>query len=58
MAKKYVSGENLVYALNLFERRIKEMINNITHIEQAATEDVERLFPKDGDIEEEIEIEK
>ena len=44
MVKKYVSGENLVYALNLFEKKIKEMINNITHIEQATNNEVIDLF--------------
>lgn len=47
MVKKYVSGENLVYALNLFEKKIKEMINNITHIEQADDIDVKNLFSND-----------
>ena len=44
MVKKYVSGENLVYALNLFEKKIKDMINNITHIEQAKDNEVMDLF--------------
>ena len=44
MVKKYVSGENLVYALNLFEKKIKEMINSITHIERATNNEVIDLF--------------
>lgn len=44
MAKKFVNGENLVYALSLFEEKMKEMFNNIFELSITTAEDVRNLF--------------
>ncbi len=42
--RKYVSGENLSYALHLFEQKIKTLIDNITNVIQANDEEINELF--------------
>lgn len=42
--RKYVSGENLSYALHLFEQKIKTLIDNITNVIQADDDDINGLF--------------
>jgi hypothetical protein len=44
MAKKFISGENLIYALNEFEKQMKEMVESVTDIIAATKEDIEKLF--------------
>lgn len=42
MAKKFINGENLVYAFDLFKQQIKEMINQITDILPAENTDIDK----------------
>ena len=44
--RKYVSGENLSYALHLFEQKIKTLIDNITNVIQANETEIDELFSK------------
>lgn len=44
MAKKFVNGENLVYALNLFEDKIKEVFNGMFELSTATKNDIKELF--------------
>ena len=41
MAKKFINGENLVYAFDLFKQQIKEMIDQITDIIPASYTDID-----------------
>ena len=51
MAKKFVNGENLVYALNLFEEKIKAMFNEIFELSITTAEDIKELFKFENRIE-------
>lgn len=46
MDNKFINGENLVYVLNEFEKRILQEVDNITSIGQANSEDIVNLFSK------------
>ena len=48
MAKKYISGENLVYALGVFENQMKDMVEKITDIIIATKAEVNELFEKNA----------
>lgn len=51
MAKKFIDGDNLVYALNDFESKIIDNVSakvaDITHIEQVNDKEVVDLFKLD-----------
>ena len=42
MAKKFINGENLVYAFDLFKQQVKEMIDQITDIIPATNSDIDK----------------
>lgn len=44
MIKKYISGENLIYVLSLFEKQITQIIEERTNIVDAVYEDIELIF--------------
>lgn len=44
MAKKYVSGENLVYALEHYEQQMIDAMEKITDIIPATEEEIADLF--------------
>ena len=44
MAKKFINGENLIYALDKFEQDITQKIENITNISMAEPEDIKKMF--------------
>ena len=44
MAKKFINGENLIYALDKFEQDITQKIENITNIIMAEPEDIKNMF--------------
>ena len=45
MAKKFINGENLVYALKQFEEQILEQIGNIqANVTDATKNDIDAMF--------------
>lgn len=46
MAKKFIDGDNLLYALETFEQKILKMIQSIVNVVSATTEDINELFNK------------
>lgn len=52
MAKKYISGENLVYALGVFENQMKDMVEKITDIIIATKSEVNELFEESQEYDE------
>ena len=44
MAKKFINGENLVYALGEFEKKVSDMIEAVTDIMPATDSEIRRLF--------------
>lgn len=46
MAKKFINGENLVYALGVFEQQMKDMVEKITDFAQAQDVDIDAAFTK------------
>ena len=46
MAKKFINGENLVYALGVFEQQMKDIVEKITDFAQAQNVDIDAAFIK------------
>ena len=44
MIKKYISGENLIYVLSLFEKQITQIMEERINIVDAVYEDIELIF--------------
>jgi hypothetical protein len=44
MAKKFINGENLVYAFGVFEQQMKDMVEKITDFVQAQDVDIDGAF--------------
>lgn len=44
MIKKYISGENLIYVLSLFEKQIFQIVEEKTGIPTADDDDLESIF--------------
>ena len=44
MVKKYISGENLMYVLSIFEKQMIQLIDERTHLERAESEDLQLIF--------------
>lgn len=44
MAKKFINGENLVYALGQFEQQIMDKVEKITDFAQAQNTDIDKIF--------------
>lgn len=44
MAKKFINGENLVYALGEFEKKVSDMIESVTDIMMADNQEINDLF--------------
>ena len=47
MAKKFIDGENLLYALEVFEQKILRMVQSIVNIVIATTVEINELFEED-----------
>ena len=44
MIKKYISGENLIYVLSLFEKQITQIMEERINIVDAVYEDIKLIF--------------
>lgn len=44
MAKKFIDGDNLLYALEVFEQKILKMVQSVVNVVSATTEDINELF--------------
>ena len=44
MVKKYISGENLMYVLSMFEKQMIQIIEERTNIVKAETDDLKSIF--------------
>ena len=44
MAKKFVNGENLIYALGQFEQQIMDKVEKIADFAQAQNTDIDDIF--------------
>lgn len=44
MAKKFIDGDNLLYALEVFEQKILKMVQSIVNVVSATAEDINELF--------------
>lgn len=58
MAKKYISGENLVYALGVFENQMRDMVEKITDIIIATEPEIYELFEQNSTSIEESKVEE
>lgn len=55
MAKKFVSGENLIYALGKFEQQMQDMVEKITDIAMSSKTDISDMMTE---VDKEIEDQK
>lgn len=55
MAKKFISGENLIYALGVFEQKMTDVIEKVTDIAQSQNSDILNLM---AEVDKEIEDQK
>lgn len=44
MAKKFIDGDNLLYALEVFEQKILKTVQSIVNVVSATAEDINELF--------------
>ncbi len=55
MAKKFISGENLIYALGKFEQQMQDMVEKITDIAMSSKTDISDMM---AEVDKEIEDQK
>lgn len=48
MAKKFINAENLIYALDLFEKRTTDIIENITDLIQCTKTDISEMVEEEN----------
>lgn len=58
MAKKFIDGENLLYALEVFEQKIIKTVQSIVNIVIATTDEINDLFKKEAQDDDEVNEEK
>jgi hypothetical protein len=46
MVKKYISGENLMYVLSMFEKQMIQIVEERVNIIKANDEDLKNIFVK------------
>lgn len=44
MVKKYISGENLMYVLSMFEKQMIQIVEERTNIVKAESDDLKAIF--------------
>lgn len=44
MVKKYISGENLMYVLSMFEKQMIQIVEERTNIVKAESDDLNTIF--------------
>lgn len=44
MVKKYISGENLIYVLSLFEKQMVQIVEDRVNLIKASDEDLNIMF--------------